>query len=137
MYAAITGPWHSDIVSLPYNNPMAMIRYFNTSYFAQLGDTWPTGGVPTGGLFDEAFMATNSKANSLTIRVWLGDDRGAKCEWSQDGLKWNTIQDNRGAGGGTGSAYLGWATYGCAVFIDDIVVERDAEASAENGWKVY
>lgn len=112
----------------PFNNPEAMVRYWGTPYFAQDGDDWPTGGDAISSAFVEAFEASSSKAGALTIRVWLGDQIGAKLEWSVDGGKtWKEEIDTRqGRGGQHGKVYLGFATFGTAVFIDDVVVENDA-----------
>ena len=76
--------------------------------------------------FDMAFKASTSKETSLLVRVWLGDDNGARCEWSHNnGGAWNEIYDDRGiaASFNMSPVYLGWGTFGCAVFIDDIYVE--------------
>lgn len=151
--AQIGGPWHSSqsfqpltdaemtvlvarglneleikTIVQPFANPEAMIRYWNTPYFAQDGDAWPTGGDALSSQFIEAFEASTSKENAVTIRVWLGDQIGAKMEWSKDGGKtWIEEVDTRqGRGGQHGRVYLGFATFGTAVFIDDIVVENDA-----------
>jgi hypothetical protein len=149
--AQIGGPWHASqsfeamtdadatvtvargiipgkTVVHPFNNPEAMVRFWGTPYFAQDGDAWPTGGDALSSDFIKTFEASSSKANALTIRVWLGDEIGAKLEWSgDDGRTWKEEIDTRqGKGGRHGRVYLGFATFGTAVFVDDIVVENDA-----------
>jgi hypothetical protein len=129
VYGQVAGPWHSSNSGPAIFNPEAAIRYWNEHRFAQPGDEWHLGGHPMSSAFNDALKATNSKQNSLMIRVWLGDEQGAMVEWSTNGgADWTEEIDTRGVSGGTNpQAYLGWATYGCAVFIDDIVVQRDTE----------
>lgn len=137
VYASPHGPWHTDNTSAIYGNSEAMIRWWNTRYFAQTGDRWPDGGVALPD-FDTAFQGTTAKANALKVRVWLGDARGAKMEWATASGNWTTVVDNRGVGGGSGSPYLGFGTYATKVCIDDIIVERDGEPKANTDhWTHY
>src|SRR5262249_53275348 len=92
----------------------------------------------------------------ITVRVWLGDVSGAFCEWSTDGGKsWrplrdrahNAVIDTRGRAGGvqdwgpawqsgesigvvklhmTKDHYVAFGPVAGNVFIDDVIVERDA-----------
>ena len=127
IYAALHGPWHTDNTALIYSNPEAMIRYWgNNYYFAQTGDPWIDGGTDLPE-FLGAFQATTSKATAVKVRVWLGDVRGAKLEWTDSSNEWQEVTDNRGVGAGDGSPYLGWGTYGSRVFIDDIKVQIDGD----------
>jgi len=104
------------------------VRYWGSPRFAQAGDAWPLGGHEMSSTFVEAFQSSTSKANALTIRVRLGDELGAKLEWSTDGGKiWTEEIDTREERGGKHSmVYVGFASYGTEVFIDDIRVEQDA-----------
>src|SRR5262245_36425273 len=101
----------------------------------------------------------------ITIRVWLGDVSGAFCEWSTDGGKtWrplrdrahNAVIDTRGRSGvvkdwgpaclsgdpigvvnvnTTKDHYVAFGPVANSVFIDDVIVERDAlkgEASSSS-----
>lgn len=133
IYSGIHGPWHKTFGALIYSNPEAMIRYWgaaNAMNFAQDGDGWTNGGASqiVGQAFWDALTTSTSKTNAITIRVVLGDVRGAACRWSPNGVNFFTIQDTLDVSGSNSGAYLGWGTYGGAVFVDDIVVETDTIA---------
>ena len=67
-----------------------------------------------------------SKENGVWWRTWLGDTAGAKAELSLDGYNWVEAVDTRATSSVTSSpATLGFATFACPVFIDDICVEDD------------
>ncbi len=89
-----------------------------------------------------AFAAATSKQTVLHLRVWAGDDRGGRLEWSVDGINFSLARDSanrpldtRGnmqgpTGIETGSAsplYLGFSPAQSAVLIDDIVVETGTD----------
>jgi len=126
-YAQIGGPWHHSQEGTVLQNPEAVVRYWGAPCFAQDGDTWPLGGHTMSSAFVNAFHSSSSKTGALMIRVWLGDEIGAKLEWSADsGKSWAEEIDMRGSSGGRhGEVFLGFATYGAAVFIDDIEVTKD------------
>jgi hypothetical protein len=130
VYAQVGGPWHSGREGPVLHHPEAVVRYWNTPCFAQAGDAWPLGGHAMSPAFVNASQSSITKDKALTIRVWLGDETGAMLEWSADnGENWTQESDTRGTSGGRHSeVYLGFATYGAAVFIDDIIVESDAGA---------
>jgi hypothetical protein len=98
----------------------------------------------------------------ITVRVWLGDTSGGFCEWStDDGRSWrplrdrahNAVIDTRGRTGAvsdwgpagqsgdsvavvnvnaTKEQYVAFGPVVSSVFIDDVIVERDALRSNAN-----
>ncbi len=42
--------------------------------------------------FTSAWAAAQSKANAVWVRVWLGNQTGARCEWSTDGTNFHTLK---------------------------------------------
>ena len=103
--------------------------------------------------FETAWGAATTKANSLMVRVWLGDETGTAAEWSQnDGATWAPLRlslgnpiDTRGqpAGATISSSATVWLFFG-GVFgqswVDDVVVEIDSDQLPVNyagSWILY
>ncbi len=131
-YASIAGPWHADGPGMPegglsfYKDSPAHSQQFSEN------GLWNSGNWMSAD-FRDAYDAATSRANSMLIRVWLGDVRGSAVEWSADeGVTWTMEYDSRGQdmayGQTTGSAgrvRLGFAGCNGRTEIDDIVVEID------------
>jgi len=130
----IGGPFHVDQFNLLFRQE-AIIRYWDLTndrmHFAQPGEPWvPTEREETwmSTAFHDAFEAALSKAESVLVRVWLGDTEGAAVEYStDDGVTWLPEHDFRGqpafaAGKHSTTVFLGWGSYSGALVIDDIVV---------------
>jgi hypothetical protein len=131
-YASIAGPWHADGVGMPEGG----LSFYKDSpthsqQFSENGQ-WDSGNWMSVA-FTAAYDAATSRANSMLIRVWLGDVKGSAVEWSSDeGATWTMEYDSRGQdtayGQTTGSANtvrLGFAGCNGRTEIDDIVVEID------------
>ena len=142
-----TGPWHdtSDTGQALW----ATIDEGVDGWWNRL--SWEESGQSSGIQMDNpeleavlhsAFAAATSKQTALHLRVWAGDDRGGRLEWSVDGINFSLARDSanrpldtRGnlqgpSGIETGSAsplYLGFSPAQSAVLIDDIVVETGAD----------
>ncbi len=129
-YASIAGPWHADGVGMPEGG----LSFYGDSpthsqQFAENG-LWNSGNWMSVA-FTTAYDAATSRANSMLIRVWLGDVKGSAVEWSTDeGATWTMEYDSRkqdtAYGQTTGSAStvrLGFAGCNGRTEIDDIIVE--------------
>jgi len=151
-FPAVGGPnggWYNDTVasttnednSGPHWNPAnlqeAVLDGFHTfwqgMYFSQAGDTTFTPNQTSTGqvlpeTFKDAYAAAIDKSTALWIRIWLGDTIGGMFEWSSDGTNWTQEgTDTRGvSGGNTPTVYLGFGPVQSWIFVDDIVVENDA-----------
>lgn len=146
VYGAVNGPWKDPVsyTAGAHAYPVASVLQPGNGvhYFSQTHSDW-SGPGPYGAMddFKAAFEAATDKASSPKIRIWLGDEYGAKCEWSDDqGTTWYEIADDRltGVTYAQNPARLAFGTYGCAVFIDDIIVEDDLnEVLSIEGWMQY
>ena len=77
---------------VPWANPFASAQ--------RLDDLYTTGGL---------WLTADSKPHALTYRITLGNERGCKVEYSQDGAGWTTPAngDSIGTGSGTTTDSLG------------------------------
>jgi hypothetical protein len=175
-----SGPWHSTNVMT--HEKYSMLNYLTGSIGFYSNGTYgspfmewdennydfdkklPAGGYLSGPRLAEDFLrawrysspAFGKGSAWITVRVWLGDDSGAFCEWStDDGKTWrplrerarNAVIDTRGRAGvvkdwgpaclsgdpigvvnvnTTREHYVAFGPVVGTVFIDDVIVERDA-----------
>jgi hypothetical protein len=136
------GPWHLNNASHPWLTPEAMVSlWWNVFRWAEPGQLQNGPELPA---LSDPYQAATSLQTALTLRVWLSDARGALLEMSQDqGATWEILIDTHGTGPGQNlNNYIGWGTIGDAgdsqmrsIYLDDIIVERDAESSGDsNVW---
>ncbi len=99
--------------------------------------------------FLERWLSASGKDRALHVRVQLGDVTGARAAWSSDGVTFYALKAGDGAvldttgltagspadaasGNSVSSSPLVWlgfgGGYGAPVYVDDIVVRRDATA---------
>lgn len=135
--SSINGPWHQtgsspsylgneESVGMgPQSGPDSSKTYPHIFLESGVWDPPSMGLKSLSVAFQSAYAAASSKANAMSIRMWLGNTMGGRLEWSTDNVNWHLEQDTRGSSGGTQkNVFLGWGTQVGAVFVDDIVVER-------------
>ena len=100
------GPWHSDSNGIAGDGPVGLPQSQN---IAGIGDGGPTNckfittnawqnGPNVEQAFVDAWVAADSRANSIWLKVWLGDTDGGYGEWSVDnGSTWTPFKDTSGA----------------------------------------
>jgi hypothetical protein len=123
--ASVNGPWRQNNTQISPSNQEACVSLWQHQPLRFSQAEWNTGS-PLGTPYNNAWALANSKGSSILHQVGLGDTTGAYFQWSTDGgTTWNLEVDSRGQFGGTQATdlYLGWATSGAGVFIDEIVVE--------------
>ena len=136
------GPWHLNNSSHPWLTAEAMVSlWWNVFRWEEPGQIQTGPELPA---LNPAYQAANSPQTALTLRVWLSDARGALLEMSRNqGSTWEVLIDTHGTGPGQNlNNYIGWGTFGDAgdgsmrsIYLDDIIVERDAESSGVlNAW---
>ncbi len=133
----IFGPWHEDNTQLPHVNMEAMAGFqYDQIKWVEKGDPFgPQNNYPDSpridNLNDEGFIPgeNNSKATGVMIRVWLGNSRGGRLEYSNDGgATWTvgTGTDTIGTGPSDSAfAYAGFSGVSGGMCFDDILVEDD------------
>jgi len=122
--ATVNGPWRQTSTGPAYGNQEAAVSLWINQPLRFSQNEWNTGHVLSGA-YNAAWVSADSKANGILHQVGLDDTLGAYFQWSTDGGNtWNLEQDTRGQSGSNQAAnlYLGWASGGYAVFIDDIEV---------------
>jgi len=137
--AAINGPWRYTNAGIAPGNQEACVSLWLGQPMRFSQAEWDTGHIMSAP-YTTVWLRSISESKAITVRVWLGDGQGAKCEWSTDnGNNWMQEIDTRGVSGGDHpNVYLGFATVGGAVFIDDIVVEKDLrEGGLFTGWHLH
>jgi len=86
--AAINGPWHWDDISPPSQSGEAII----SGWYGNVGEAddmyasdrgWLSGPALSPA-WREAWSGADSKADALTIRLFIGDSHGARFEWTTD-----------------------------------------------------
>jgi len=133
--AMIAGPWRNSNNDFAYNDQEACVSLWQHQPLRFSQVEWNDGHIMTSA-FNNAWVAATSKAKAVTIRVWLGNDIGAKCEWTTDGTNWIEELDTRGASDHA-EVFLGFSTYGGAVFIDDILVENDLSGQVPSDRSIF
>ena len=133
----INGPWHNAVSATdPYTTMEAAVGGWGTlpRKFSLTG--WNTGnGIPTA--MEDAYGASDSRENSIWIRVTLGNTSGGMLEWTTEnplpwvnpgGATWTLAEDLRDGSGGelaNNGLMLGFHTHAGGVAVDNIYVEDD------------
>ena len=122
--ASINGPWRQSNTGIAPGNQEACISLWRNAPLLFSQNEWNAGHALSSA-YNSAWLAATSKDNAILHRVTLGDTLGAAFDWSIDGGQtWHLERDTRETSGGNQSeVYLGFATSGAAVFVDDILVE--------------
>ncbi len=119
--ASVNGPWRKNNTEpAPNNSQEACFSLWLNQPLRFSQDEWNTG-PPLSGSYNAAWANSEDKASAVLHRVTLGDEIGAKAEWSIDGgATWVEEVNSVGNSGGSqlDNLFLGFATSGAAVFID-------------------
>jgi len=100
------GPWHSDSNGIAGDGPVGLPQSMNIAGIGDGGSTnckfittnaWQNG-PEVEQAFVDAWMGADGRANSIWIKMWLGNTDGGYGEWSVDnGSTWTPFKDTTGA----------------------------------------
>jgi hypothetical protein len=131
-YSGFNGPWHVDTgASLSYYSQAAGVRtpWDGANYFfAQTGDPWNLGGVVFPDAWKPFFIEAKNQGAAIGYRVTLGNTTGAMCEWTEDGVTWNLVADDRETSPSTYNTNPVWLGFGMGsmrTYVDNIVVDTN------------